>query len=111
SCAPRSSPHFSVVSSQILVHLLKSRLQIAQERFVLREVFQSRLPRKLQHADRVVITPVPQLDIEMPKSPARSRLPCPPKPKAHLAQRLERRRQNRGHAVGLESRHANAAAK
>jgi len=111
NCAPRSSPSVSVVSSQIFLEFLKNLLQIAQERFVLREVLQTRLPRKLQHADRVVISPVPQLDIEMPKNPARSRLPCPPKIKAHLAQRLERRRQNRGHAVGLESRHANAAAK
>src|SRR6266496_4966487 len=50
NCAPRSSLSVSVVSSQIFLEFLKNLLQIAQERFVLREVFQTRLPRKLQHA-------------------------------------------------------------
>jgi len=55
----------SVVSSEIFLEFLKDLFQLAQKRFVLCELFQSRLPRKLEHPDRIMIRPVPKFGIEM----------------------------------------------
>src|SRR5205807_6759917 len=80
-----------IVASQIFLEFLKNLLELAQEIFVLRKFFQPGLPRKLQHAHRIVIGAVPKLVIEMPKQAARGGLPRPPKVETHLPQRLQRR--------------------
>src|ERR1044071_278130 len=76
-----SGSDFSVgiVASQIFLEFLKDLLELAQKIFVLRKFFQPRLPRELQHADRIMICAVPKLVIKMPEQSARRRLPCPPK--------------------------------
>src|SRR5947207_10521519 len=43
----------------------------------------------------------------MPEESARRRLPCPPKIKTHLPQRLQRRRENGSDIVSLKSWHTN----
>src|SRR6516162_4228060 len=43
----------------------------------------------------------------MPEESARRWLPCPPKIKTHLPQRLQRRREDGSDIVRLKSRHAN----
>src|SRR5947208_15714478 len=83
--APGSGFSVRVASPEIFLEFLKNLLQLAQKSFVLRKFFQPGLPRKLQHADRIVIGSVPKLGIEMPEQPARGGLPRPPKVKAHLA--------------------------
>src|SRR6266480_708776 len=107
--APGSGFSVGVVSSEIFLEFLKNLLQLAQKSFVLRKFFQPRLPRKLQHPDWIVISPVPKFGIEMPEQPARGRLPRPPKIETHLAQRLQRRWQDGSHIINLKIRHANAA--
>ena len=97
-----------IVASEISLELFKDLLELAQKIFVLREFFQTRLARKLEHADRVVICAIPQLGVEVPEEPARGGLPRPPKIKAHLPERLQRRWQDGRHIVSLESRHSNA---
>ena len=42
-------------------------LQLAQKSLVLRDFLQPRLLGELKHAHRVVVGPVPQLRVEMPK--------------------------------------------
>src|SRR6266536_4460159 len=101
----------SVVASEIFFEFLKDLLQLAQESFVLCKFFQPGLPRKLKHSDGIVICPVPKLGIQMAKEPARGRFPRPPQVEAHLAQRLERRRQDGSHVIRLKSRHASSCSR
>ena len=79
--------------------------QLAQEIVILRHLDQPCLPRKLEHADRIVIGPIPQLRIEMTKECARGRLPRPPEIEDHLAQRFERGRQRGDDVVSVIRRH------
>src|SRR6266496_3108343 len=104
-------PGFSigVLARKIIAERVVDFLQFAQESFVLRNFLQPRLPRKLKHADGIMVCPVPKLRIELPEQAAGGGLPRPPKIKTHLTQRLERRRQGRSHVVSLKSRHANLA--
>src|SRR5438128_11782669 len=67
-----------IVASQIFLEFFKNLLEFAEKIFVLRKFFQPGLPRKLQHADRIMIGAVPQLGIEMPEEAARGGLPRPP---------------------------------
>src|SRR5436190_5755251 len=105
--ASSSGFSISIVSAEILFEGFKNLLELAHKIFVLRQLFQPGLPRKLQHAHGVVIGSVPQLRIEMPEESARRRLPCPPKIKTHLPQRLQRRRENGSDIVSLKSWHTN----
>src|ERR1700730_4706048 len=94
-----------VLAGEIIAECVMDFLQLAQESFILRNFLQARLPRELEHAHRVVIGPVPKLGVEMTKQAARRGLPRPPKVEAHLAQRLQRRRQGRSHVIGLKGRY------
>src|SRR5207245_1227504 len=58
--------------------------QIAPKRVVVSHLDQSRLPRELEHADRVMIRPIPELRIEMAEKGARRWLPRPPKIENHF---------------------------
>ena len=98
-----------VFASKIIAECVMNLLQLAQESFVLRDFFEARLARELEHAHGIVIRPVPKLGVEMPEKAARGRLPCPPKIEAHLAQRLERSRQSRSHVISLKGRHGRGA--
>src|SRR5882724_840203 len=95
-----------IVSAEILLEGFKNLLELAHKIFVLRQLFQPRLPRKLEHTHGVVIGAVPQLRVEMPEESTRGGLPCPPKIETHLPQRLQRSRQDGSHIVSLKSRHA-----
>src|SRR5437899_6845829 len=97
-----------IVASQIFLKFLKDLLELAQKILVLRKFFQPGLPRKLQHADRIMICAVPKLVIEMPEQAARGGLPCPPKVETHFPQRLQRRWQDGRHIISLKSRYAGA---
>src|SRR6266480_363636 len=104
-------PGFSkrILARKIIAERVVDFLQFAQESFVLRNFLQPRLPRELEHADGIMVCPVPKLRVELPEQTTRGGLPSPPKSEAHLAQRLKRLRQDRGHIVNLKSRHASAA--
>ncbi len=80
-------------------------LQLAQEIIVLRHFFQPRLPRKLEHADGVVIRPIPEFRVEMAEEAARGRFPRPPDIKDDLAKRLERGGEGGNDVVGVIRRH------
>src|SRR5262249_28108999 len=96
----------SVVATEVFFEFLKNLLQFAQERFVLCEFFEPRLPGKLEHSNGIMICPVPKLVIKMAEQPARGRFPCPPQVETHLAQRLKRCRKDGSHVIGLKSWHA-----
>src|SRR4029453_12781124 len=55
----------SIVAAKIFLEFFKDLLQFAQESFVLCEFFQSGLPRKLEHPDRIVICSVHKLRIQV----------------------------------------------
>ena len=82
--------------------------QLAEETFVLRDFDEPGLARELEHADRIVIGPIPQLRIEMPEKAARRRFPSPPQIEDHLAQRLEFRRQSGNYIINLIIGHGTA---
>src|SRR5439155_9584532 len=109
--ASRASFSVGIVASQIFLEFLKDLLELAQKILVLRKFLQPGLPRKLQHADRIMICAVPKLMIEMPEQAARGGLPRPPKVETHLPQRLQRRRQDGRDIVSLKSRHANSCSR
>ena len=71
----------------------------------MRDFYQPGLARELEHADGIVIGPVPKLGIEMAKEAAGGRLPRPPEIEDHFAQRLEGRRKLGNDAVGLKLGH------
>jgi hypothetical protein len=79
--------------------------QLAQKSFVGGEFFQPGLARELEHANGIVIGPVPKLRIEMTKEATRGRLPCPPDVDADFAQRLERWGKGGDYIIALEGRH------
>ncbi len=95
-----------ILAREIFAEGIVNLLQFAEKIFVLRDFDQPRLAGKLEHADGVVIGPIPQLGIEMAEETARGRLPRPPQIEDDLAQRLERGREHRDDVVGLEGRHA-----
>src|SRR2546426_12136976 len=105
--ATRSGFSVSVLARKIVTERLVDFLQFTQESFILRNLLQPRLPRKLKHTHWIMVCPVPKLWIELPEQATRCGLPCPPKIETHLAQRLECHRQGRSHIVSLKSRHVN----
>ena len=58
-CATGAGLSVSVVSPEIFLEFLKDLFQLAQESFVLGELFQTRLARELQHAHWIVVGPIP----------------------------------------------------
>src|SRR5205085_949243 len=73
--------------------------------FVLGELFQTRLARKLEHAHRIVVGAVPQIGIEMTEEPAGRRLPGPPKVKGYLPKWFQFRGKRRDYVINLKRRH------
>src|SRR2546423_9988886 len=88
----RARAHFSVgiLASEIISESIVDLLQFPKKAFVLGELFQTRLARKLEHAHRIVIGPIPKIGIEMAKKPAGRWLPSPPKVKSYFTKRLQR---------------------
>src|SRR5205823_9083532 len=95
----------SILAGQIFLEGVVNLFQLAQKSFVGGEFFQPRLARKLEHANGIMIGPVPKLGIEMTKEAAGGRLPRPPDVKADFAQGLERGWKGRDYIIGLEVRH------
>src|SRR5262249_28791281 len=62
-----AGPGFPVcaAASEILLEVLKNLRELTQEIFVLSKLFKARLPRKLQHAHRAMIGPVPEFGVEL----------------------------------------------
>src|SRR5207302_5418231 len=63
----RARSHFSVgiLAGEIISESIVDLLQLLKKGFVLCELFQSRLARELEHADGIVVGPIPQIGIEM----------------------------------------------
>ena len=103
----RAEPVFpiSVLAGEIFLEGVVNLFQLAQKSFVGGEFFQPGLAGKLEHANGIVIGPVPKLGIEMPKEAASRRLPCPPDVEADFAQRLERGGKSGDYIIGVEVRH------
>src|SRR5205085_5168813 len=95
----------SVLAREITMEGIVNLLELAQKIFVLRKLFQPCLARELEHADGIVVRPVPQIGVEMAKEAAGGRLPRPPKIEAHLPKRLERRGKRGNHIINLKRRH------
>src|SRR6476469_8380418 len=72
--------HFPVriLASEIFFKILENLFELLQEILVLCELFKAGLPRKLQHAHRIMIGLVPELEVEFPKQSAGRWFPCPP---------------------------------
>ena len=99
-----------VLAREIMAVGIVHFLQLAQEIFVLRHFDQPGLPRKLEHADGIVIRPIPKLGIEMAEEAAGGGFPGPPEIEDHFAQRLERGRQRGDHIIRVVGRHGAGAA-
>ena len=95
----------SVLASEILLEGVVDLFQLAQKSFVGREFFQPSLAGKLEHANGIVIGPVPKLGIEMTEEATGGRLPGPPDVEANFAERLERGGKSRDYIIGLKVRH------
>src|SRR5438034_248903 len=63
----RAGSHFSisVLTHEIISKSVMDLLELAQKIFVLGKLFQSGLTRELEHADWIVVGPVPKIGIEM----------------------------------------------
>ena len=73
-----------VLASEVFLKSLESLFELPQEILVLRELFKAGLPRKLQHAHRIMIGLVPKLGVEFPEQSAGRRFPCPPEIETQL---------------------------
>src|SRR5438067_2025493 len=100
----------SVLPSEIFLEGVVNLFQLAQKSFVGGEFFQPGLARKLEHANGIVIGPVPKLGIEMTKKAAGGRLPRPPDVEAHFAQRFERGGRGGDYIIALEVWHGGKGA-
>src|SRR5881392_1129576 len=101
----------SILASEIFLESVVNLFQLAQKSFVGGEFFQPGLARELEHANGIVIGPVPKLGIEMTKEAAGGRLPRPPDVEAHFAQRFERGGKGGDYIIALEVWHGGKAAK
>src|ERR1700731_324800 len=99
--------HFSVgvLAGEIISESIVDLLQLPKKGFVLCQFFQSRLARELEHADGIVIGPVPQIGIEVTEKAAGRRLPRPPKVEGDFPQRFQRRGKGRDYVINLKRRH------
>ncbi len=95
----------SILAGEIFLESVVNLFQLAQKSFVGREFFQPGLARELEHANGIVIGPIPKLGIEMTKEAAGGRLPRPPDVEAHFAQRLERGGKGGDYIIALEVWH------
>src|SRR5213083_1968830 len=67
-----------VPASEIFLEILENLFELPQKILVLCKLFKAGLPRKLQHAYRIMIGLVPKLGVEFPEQSAGCRFPCPP---------------------------------
>src|SRR5205085_1680248 len=103
----RASTGFSVgvLAGEIFLEGVVNLFQLPQKSFIGGEFFQAGLPRELEHANGIVIGPVPKLRIEMTKETAGGRLPRPPDVEADFAQRLKGGGKGGYYIIALEVRH------
>src|SRR5262249_40360811 len=73
-----------VPASEIFLEILENLFELPQKILVLCKLFKAGLPRKLQHAHRIMISLVPKLGVEFPEQSAGGRLPCPPEIETQL---------------------------
>ena len=104
-CAASARFSVGIVASKIFLEFFKNLVEVAEKIFVLSEFLQPGLPRKLQHADGIVICAVPQLGIEMPEEPARGWLPSPPKIVSQFTEWFQHLRQSGRHVERLYRLH------
>src|SRR5947208_16417081 len=78
----------SVLAGEIFLEGVVNLFQFTQKSFVGGEFFQPGLARELEHANGIVIGPVPKLGIETKKEAASGRLRRPPDVETDFAQRL-----------------------
>src|SRR5438128_1856372 len=76
----RAGSGFSVgvLTREIISERVMNLFQFPQKSFVLGQFFQTRLARELEHAYRIVIGPVPKIDIEVAEKPTGRWFPRPP---------------------------------
>src|SRR6476469_1527104 len=103
----RADPVFPirVLAGEIFLEGVVNLFQLTQKSFVGSEFFQPGLARKLEHANGIVIGPVPKLGIEMTKQAPGGRLPRPPDVETDFAQGLEGGGKSGDDIIGLKIRH------
>src|ERR1700736_276573 len=94
-----------VLPREIISKSIVNLFELAQESLVLGEFFQTGLSRKLQHAHRIVVRPVPKVGIEMAKETPGRRFPGPPKIESDLPERLQDRGEGGNYVINLERWH------
>src|SRR5438270_10824546 len=99
--------HFPVgiLACEIISENIVDLLQLLKKGVVLREFFQTRLARELEHTDGIVIGPIPKIWVEMTEEAAGRRLPRPPEVEGQLPKRLQRSGKGRDYVIGLKCRH------
>src|SRR6266480_7671668 len=108
----RAGTGFSIgiLAGEIFLESVVNLFQLAQKSFVGGEFLQPGLARELEHANGIVVGPIPKLGIEMTKEAARGRFPRPPDVEAHFAQRFERGGKGGDYIIALEVWHGGKAA-
>src|SRR6476620_2029181 len=76
----RTGPSLSVrvPTPEVFLEILENLLELPQKILVLCKLFKPGLPRKLQHAHRIMVSLVPKLGIEFPEQSPGRWFPCPP---------------------------------
>ncbi len=92
NCAAGTGFSVGIAAVEIFFKAVVDLLQFAQKYFVLGHFLQARLPGKLQHPHRIMVSPVPQFRVEMAKQPASGWFPGPPQVERHLPQLFQRGR-------------------
>ncbi len=67
-----------ILALQIFLEGVVHLLQLAQEILVLRNFLKPSLPGELQHANGIVVRPIPEFGIQVTEQSARGGLPRPP---------------------------------
>jgi hypothetical protein len=103
----RTGASFSVgiLAGEIFLESVVNLFEFAEKSFVGGEFFQPGLTGELEHADGVVIGPVPKLGVEMTEKATGGRLPRPPDIEADFAERLEGGGKGRYYIIGVEVWH------
>ena len=97
-----AQPAVGVGAGEVGFELLVDAAEFAQETLVASDFLQAGLPGKLEHAQRVVVGLVPEIDVEFAEEAARRGFPAPPEVVDDLPQRLEGRRQLGDDVEGLD---------
>jgi hypothetical protein len=96
---------YGILARKIRLELRVHRRHLAQKIVILRDLVKPRLLAELEHAQRIVIGPIPELRVEVAEKRARLGLPRPPQIEDHGPEWFERGGQSRNDVEGMNRLH------